>query len=302
MLPLPERVGSYRLAKLIGEGGMGLVFAGVRDDDLFDHRVAIKLIHPDRFGPGAIARFNRERRLLARLDHPYIARLIDGGVTDEGWPYIIMEMIEGHTIDRYVVACGCDAKAIVALLIGAAEALQAAHDALVIHGDIKLDNILVRLDGSPRLLDFGVARLADVEPPHELAARTAAFCAPEVTRGEISTPQSDIYSFGVLMRSLLVERTANADRTLEAIAAKATAAEPSNRYFNVSGLLYDLHRWRERRPVSARHRDIPYVVGLFVQRHRLSSAIVATSLVDRHRKPGPRLLAGGHWERLIISN
>ena len=256
---------------------MGLVFAGVRDDGLFDHRVAIKLIHPDRFGPAAINRFNRERRLLARLDHPNIARLIDGGVTEDGWPHIIMELIEGTTIDRHVADKGCDTDTIVALLIGTAEALLAAHDALVIHGDIKPDNILVRVDGTPRLLDFGVARLADVEPPSELTGRTAAFCAPEVRRGESSTARSDIYSFGCLMQRLLPAH--GADRTLEAIAAKAAAVDPTDRYDHVGALLLDLRRWRAREPVSVRRHDLSYVAGLFVRRHWISSAIVAMLLL-----------------------
>jgi hypothetical protein len=279
MLPLPERVGSYRLIELIGEGGMGLVFAGVRDDGLFDHRVAIKLIHPDRFGPAAIERFNRERRLLARLDHPFIARLIDGGITDDGWPYIIMELIEGQTIDRHISQHSCDADAVIAMLIGAAEALQAAHEALVIHGDIKPENILIRPDGTPRLLDFGVARLADIEPPRELAARTAAFCAPELRRGESSSLRSDIYSFGALMRRLLFDEGAIQDRSLESIASKAAATDPSERYGNAAALLSDLRRWRTRQPVSARERTLPYVAGLFIRRNWLSSAIVATLLL-----------------------
>jgi serine/threonine protein kinase/tetratricopeptide (TPR) repeat protein len=286
LLPLPERVGSYRLDELIGEGGMGLVFAGVRDDGLFDHRVAVKLIHPDRFSPAAITRFNRERRILAQLDHPNIARLIDGGVTDDGWPYIIMELIDGTTIDQHVADDPHNTDAIIGLLIGTAEALQAAHEALVIHGDIKPDNVLVHRDGKPRLLDFGVSRLADVDPPSELSGRTAAFCAPEVRLGESSTLRSDIYSFGRLMQSLLPKdrrvRPKNArlvDRTLGAIAAKATAADPVERYEYIGALLSDLRCWRTRFPVSVRRHDPLYVTGLFIRRHRLSSGIVAILLI-----------------------
>lgn len=286
ILPLPDRVGNYRLAELIGEGGMGLVFAGVRDDGLFDHRVAIKLIHPDRFGASAIARFNRERRLLARLDHPHIARLIDGGVTDDGWPYIIMELIEGRTIERFVHDESRSPETIVGLLLGTAEALRAAHESLVIHGDIKPDNIMIRPDGTPRLLDFGVARLANLEPPSGLTGRTAAFCAPEVLRGDSSTLRSDIYGFGMLMRALLPNATSSstgaariADRTLEAIAAKASADNPADRYEHVGDLASDLRRWRSCLPVSARRPNVKYTIGLFMRRHLLASAIVLALLI-----------------------
>lgn len=273
-LALPKSVGNYWLEALLGEGGMGLVFAARRCDGLFEHEVAVKLIHPDRFDATAIDRFNAERRMLARLDHPGIARLIDGGVTDDGWPYIIMERVAGDGIDTHCERHRLATDARVDLLIAVAGAVQAAQSALVIHGDIKPDNVMVGADGLPRLLDFGIARLADGEAPIGLQPRTAAFAAPARVAGAAPTIAADVYALGMLLRHLIPARS----RDLAAIADRATAAMPAARYGTAGEMALDLTRWREGRPVEARPATLGYVLARLVARHRLAAAVAAASL------------------------
>lgn len=165
----PERVGVYRLTACIGRGGMGEVWRAERDDGLFDHHVAIKLMRPARLGPQLTAFFDRERRLLARMRHPGIARLFDGGVSAEGVPWFAMDLIDGVAVDRWSKAqpppgfgrgsAREDVAMRVRLAIRIGEAVQHAHQSLIVHADLKSENILVDAAGEPRLVDFGIAHL-----------------------------------------------------------------------------------------------------------------------------------------------
>ena len=166
---IPERIGAYRLTEVVGEGGMGLVCKGERADGLFEQTVAIKLMRPGLLGPALLARFAEERRLLARLSHPNIAQLFDGGTDEAGNAYIVMEFIDGPTITDYLkqLATRVDARAwlhaTLTLFEQACMAVQAAHQQLIVHADIKPGNVLVTAAGQVKLLDFGIARLLNVQ-------------------------------------------------------------------------------------------------------------------------------------------
>ncbi len=203
-------LGPWRLVDVIGRGGMGVVYRAERADDAFTRQAAVKVIGPGADAAGVVARFRRERQTLADLDHRNIARLLDGGSTPEGQPYFVMEYVDGIRLDRY-----CDEQALpvadrVELFVRVCNGVQYAHQNLVVHRDIKPDNILVTPDGTPKLLDFGVARLVSREPGPNDAADTAAtwlmtpdFASPEQMAGRASAMSTDVYSLGVVLYVLL---------------------------------------------------------------------------------------------------
>ena len=154
-----RRVGPYRLTRELGEGGMGRVYEAVRDDDQFHKRVALKMVKPGRETGSVLRRFRYEREILAGLDHPHIAALYDGGVTDDGHPYFAMEFVEGEPIDRYCASRNLSVGERLALFGSVCAAVQHAHRNLVVHRDLKPSNILVTADGGVKLLDFGIAKL-----------------------------------------------------------------------------------------------------------------------------------------------
>ena len=208
----PARIGPWRLLRILGRGGMGAVHLGERDDGAFEQRVAIKVLAPTLGARLARARFDRERRILARMEHPNVARLFDGGVTPEGLPYLAMEYVEGRPIDQYVREEGLSIEARLTLFLQVLEAVSFAHANLVIHRDLKPSNILVDQRGSVKLLDFGIARLLDSEGDEEepstltrggLVALTPAHASPEQLRGEVVTTASDVFSLGILLHLLL---------------------------------------------------------------------------------------------------
>lgn len=267
----PPRVGPFRLLERVGTGGMGSVWRAVRDDGLYEQVVAVKFVHVG-LGPAAARRFEAERRLLARLEAPGIARLIDGGVTSDGLAYLVMEFVEGRPIDA-----ACRGLAIgqrVALFAEAARAVQFAHARLVVHGDLKPANILVDSTGRARLVDFGVGRLLEGETAgDERHPLTADFASPERRAGAPPSIADDVFALSVVLR-LLTEDAADAD--LSAIAAKGTDADERSRYASVADLMADLDRWKERLPVRARAPTSAYRAERFLARHgRLVAATVA---------------------------
>ena len=204
-------IGPYRILREIGEGGMGAVYLAVRDDETFHKQVAIKLLLPGVRSVSLVRRFRAERQILATLEHPNIARLLDGGATADGRPYLVMEYIDGSAIDAYCDTHRLSVGERLAIFCRVCEAVHYAHQNLVVHRDIKPSNILVTEDGQPRLLDFGIAKL--IEPgalPYPLEATrtdqrpmTPSYASPEQVRGRTVTTASDVYSLGVLLYNLL---------------------------------------------------------------------------------------------------
>ena len=206
--PAPERLGPYKIVRMLGEGGMGAVYLAERDDDEFMQQVAIKvargLLDPER-----VRQFRTERQILAWLEHPNIARLLDGGTTADGLPYLVMEHVEGQPIDAYCNERRLDVTARLHLFLDVCDAVSHAHRSLIVHRDIKPSNIMVTDDGVPKLLDFGIARLALEGGPDASAGggphgmMTPYYASPEVVRGGQVTTAADVYALGVLLHELL---------------------------------------------------------------------------------------------------
>jgi serine/threonine protein kinase/tetratricopeptide (TPR) repeat protein len=208
-LPPETRVGLYRLTSVIGEGGMGTVYRAVRDDDEFRKEVAIKILKLGMEADSIIERFRRERQILANLSHPNIARLFDGGTTADGRPYFVMELIEGQPLHEYCDSHHLTTLQRVELFKPICSALMYAHQNLIVHCDLKPGNILVTGDGTPKLLDFGIAKMlepgAGAQETTVTVARmmTPEYASPEQIRGEPINTSTDIYSLGVLLYELL---------------------------------------------------------------------------------------------------
>jgi serine/threonine-protein kinase len=310
------RVGPYRVVREIGHGGMGTVYLAERDDDQFRQRVALKLV---RGGLGwnevVVRRFVEERQILALLDHPNIARLLDGGITDDGLPWFAMEYVEGSPIDTYVRDRALPVDERLALFLSVCDAVQHAHRNLIVHRDLKPSNILVGSDARPRLLDFGIAKLlARVEEGRGaltstgLRVMTPEYASPEQIRGDPITVAADVYSLGVLLYELLagqrpyrvtgrlpheVERaileeeparpstvvdSSNRRRLrgdLDTIVLTAMQKDPRRRYASVEQLAGDVRLHLSGQPISARAETRLYRWGKFVRRHRLGVAAAA---------------------------
>ena len=213
-VPRVPRVGPYQLEKRIGRGGMGSVWLASRTDQEYQKKVAVKMVKRGMDSTEILRRFRMERQVLARLDHPNIARLIDGGSTADGLPYLVMEYVEGTPIDQYCESHQSTISERLDLFRSVCAAVQYAHSNLVVHRDIKAGNILVTAGGIPKLLDFGIAKLmdADLSPSMaadtrpEMRAMTLEYASPEQVRGEPITTASDVYSLGVLLYRLLAGR------------------------------------------------------------------------------------------------
>src|SRR5579864_1867811 len=213
----PERIGPYRILRELGRGGMGVVYLGERADGEYKKRVAIKLITAGRRTAaadplGMERRFRRERQILAQLEHPGIARMIDGGATEEDQPYFVMEYIEGLPLLDYSDAHRLTLSARLMLFLSVCDAVLDAHRRLIVHRDLKPGNILVTPDGSAKLLDFGLARFLDPGESAEeitqavLPMMTPAYASPEQIRGELYSVSGDVYSLGVVLYELLAAR------------------------------------------------------------------------------------------------
>ncbi len=210
-----ERIGPYRILDRIAEGGMGVVFLAERADQEFDKKVAVKLIRSGMDTRSIVERFRRERQILAGLEHPNIAHLLDGGSTSDGRPYFVMEYVEGEPIDLYCDHHRLGLEARLDLFLTVCDAIGHAHQNLVVHRDLKPSNILVTEEGTAKLLDFGIAKLLDEEGTEPEAteltrpgekALTPSFASPEQVRGELVSTASDVYSLGVILYRLLSGR------------------------------------------------------------------------------------------------
>jgi eukaryotic-like serine/threonine-protein kinase len=206
-----KRVGLYKILRQIGLGGMGRVYLAERADDQFRKRVALKAVRPELFNEHALRRFQNERQTLAVLDHPNIIKLLDGGTTDEGVPYLVTEYVEGLPIDRYSVSAGLSVRQRLELFFTLLSAVHYAHQHLIVHRDLKPGNIIVTPSGVPKLLDFGIAKLLQPEysantlelTQSGMQPMTPNFASPEQITGQPITTASDIYSLGVILYQLL---------------------------------------------------------------------------------------------------
>jgi eukaryotic-like serine/threonine-protein kinase len=211
--PTGKRVGAYQLITPVGEGGMGTVYLATRADEAYQQQVAIKLMHPG-FGPsqGMLLRFSAERQILANLNHPNIARLVDGGMTSDGIPYLVMEYVEGVPIDDYCRQRNLSTDDRLQLFRTVCSAVEYAHKNLVVHRDLKPANILVTAEGIPKLLDFGIAKLLDPQAGTLAVTQaserlmTPEYASPEQMRGDQITTATDVYALGVLLYELLAGR------------------------------------------------------------------------------------------------
>jgi hypothetical protein len=306
-----RRIGPYLLVEEIGAGGMGAVYRARREDQNFQQEVAVKLMRASlEHRPEAVRRFLAERQILAALAHPNIARLLDGGYTSESTHYIVMEYVAGTPITDYCARNGLDLKARLRLFLQLADGVQFAHQHLVIHRDIKPANVLVTAEGTPKLLDFGIAKLLDpaVAGPQTTALQlTRDYASPEQLRGKGMTTASDVYSLGVLLYELVagqrpyqladipLDQAIDAVCTkdppppgavspdvpgdLDAIVMKALRKEPESRYASVREFAEDIDRYLSIRPVLARQGTYRYVARKFVRRHRFGVATAAAACI-----------------------
>jgi tetratricopeptide (TPR) repeat protein len=320
----PVRLGEYRVLRELGRGGMGVVYLCARDDNRFEKLVAIKVMSGGLVDPIGSRRFLDEHRILASLDHPDIARLLDAGASDTGVPYVVMEYVEGESIDTYCVAQRLSIRQRLTLFWRVCGAVQYSHEHLVVHRDIKAGNILVTRDGSPKLLDFGIAKLLDpggFDPQvtrTTLRALTPESASPEQVRGEPVTVATDVYSLGVLLYRLLTGRgpyrgdmstesgvmravcdeeplrpSATPDLSqhrelrgdLDLITLKALHKDTARRYSSVEQLARDVERHLNRLPVLAAPDGWIYRAQKFMARNWLGVGATAAVMLA--------LLAGG---------
>jgi non-specific serine/threonine protein kinase/serine/threonine-protein kinase len=232
---LGTRIGTYKLVERIGDGGMGTVYRAERDDGQFQQVVAIKLVRAGLHDHELLRRLRGERQILALLEHPYIARLLDGGVSSSGRPYIVMEHIEGSRITDYCESNHLNIPQRLALFRQICSAVHYAHQRLVVHRDIKPSNILVAKDGTPKLLDFGIAKILDSSAAgvegHTLTGlnpMTPEYASPEQIQGQALTTATDIYSLGVLLYELLAYQKPykTAGKTPQEVARLVCESEP----------------------------------------------------------------------------
>lgn len=280
----PPQVGLYRLDELVGSGGMGAVYRASRSDGLFDQTVAIKFVRPLR-GIGAVEPLvDAERRLLARMQHPGIAHILDGGTTANGLHFLVMEFVDGVALDEHVAEQRLDTRRVVGLLREVCAAVAHAHQHLVLHCDIKPANILVTAEGRPKLIDFGVARIQDVIDASLPQGYTRAYASPQRLAGEPATTADDVYSLGCVLAELTGGAWPGADASaapghidaeLAAVIGKALAPQREVRYASVRAFDDDLAAWLARRPVSALPDHWRYRLHKLMQRHPWQSAAAA---------------------------
>jgi len=302
-----RRIGPYRVVSVIGEGGMGLVLLAQRVDGEFSQEVAVKVIRSASLAERSIAQFQAERQILADLEHPNIARLLDGGTTEENLPYVVMENVVGEPLDVYLKGREVSLAARLQLFIAICEAVDHAHRALVVHRDIKPSNILVTDQGVPKLLDFGIAKsIAPLEQQETIEGRTLtpAYASPEQVMGQSLTTATDIYSLGIVLYECLTDQRpyettslspaeyervvtddvperpslrlkqsnstdwARFSGDLDAIVMKAMAKEPERRYVSARALANDIQRHLAHLPVTAQPDTLGYRLNRFVHRRR----------------------------------
>jgi serine/threonine protein kinase len=307
------RIGAYKILRELGHGGMGSVYLAERDDERFHQLVAIKVIKPGLGGEAIRRRFQNEMQILADLNHPNIARLFDGGETADGVPYLVMEYVEGRPIDVYCAENELSTEQRLQIFSTVCAAVQYAHQHLVIHRDIKPGNILVTSDGSPKLVDFGIAKLLDQDTPDATATAmqfmTPDYASPEQVLGVSVTTATDVYSLGVVLYELLSGRRPYRVKSrvpheiaqaiceqdpapptlqkrlhgdLDNIVLMAMRKEPQRRYATAEQFAEDIQRHLNGLPVRARADTFGYRAGKFIRRQKVvvaAAALLALTLL-----------------------
>lgn len=298
LLPMEGvQIGPYRVAEKIGTGGMGNVYLAHRVQGGFEQTVALKLTKYGMGTPRAVEHFEAERSILASLQHPNIARLIDGGITDEGRPWFAMEYVKGENLISWSERLNLHVKQRLELFLKISEAVQYAHKNLIVHRDLKPANIMVTgddVDPQVRLLDFGIAQILEGpdDPGSERRAMTRAYASPEQRAGNATSTSSDIYSLGVILHQLLAGchpdtqfrndgcNPAPIHRELSAICEKALQEDPEQRFQNASEMSDEIRSWLKERPVSVYSRAPLYRAGKWLNRNRAASFIGIFALIS----------------------
>ena len=312
-----KSIGKYKILREIGRGGMGAVYEASRDDGQFSQKVALKLIKRGMDSDEILRRFRNERQILASLKHENITSLLDGGITESGSPYYVMEFVEGAPIDEFCEKLSVDEK--LKLFRQVCSAVAYAHARLVVHRDLKPSNVIVTDAGTAKLLDFGIAKVLDTHdlPSHKTATQlgmmTPQYASPEQIRGEQVTTSADVYSLGLLLYEILTGKSAFdfSDKSLDEIrkiitetsprrpslvdsrfkisnsklfaseidniVLKALNKEPSRRYLTVQEFSNDIKRYLDGMPVKAQPDSVRYRFGKFVKRNKTS--VIAASVV-----------------------
>ncbi|HET8897718.1 MAG TPA: protein kinase [Rhodanobacteraceae bacterium] len=312
-----SRIGPYRLIEVLGKGGMGAVWLAERADGEFEQQVALKLIRLGMDSEHVKRQFRHERELLARLRHPNIAALIDGGLDDRGRPWFAMERVEGRPLGAWVRDRHPDLPARLQLFAKLCLAVAHAHQHLIVHRDLKPSNVLVQADGEPRLLDFGIAKLVEQEGGEHTATQhrflTRDFAAPEQLRGEPAGTSTDVYALGLILFELLTgARYRKLDKSggeitlrpsmvlagdasgntapagiargdlrgdLDAIVMHALALDPERRYPGAQQLADDVRRYLDGKPIEARPDSFVYRASKFVRRNRAAMVVGALGVL-----------------------
>ena len=307
-LPPGSRIGPFELVAVLGEGGTSTVFHARREMQGVRQDVALKVLRRGLYSPDAQRQFRRERLALGQLQHPGIARLIEGGVTDNGLAYIALDLVEGKPITDYARENRLDLRARLGLFLQVCRSVEAAHRALIVHRDLKPSNVLVTANNEVKLLDFGIAKLLDRndETQTRLPAFTPAYAAPEQRDGGLVTTATDVYALGILLGELVTGQrlTGQTGRTpssqitggeapgalpaaapvtrralrgdIDNIVLKAIETEPERRYASAGAFADDIVRMLEGRPVAAHPPSRTYRARKFIQRHR--GGVAATVL------------------------
>lgn len=308
------RFGVWKVGEPLGQGGMGEVYRVERDDGEFNQSAALKLMRP--LSDTYRQRFLSERQILAELDHPGIARILDGGIGSDGRPFMVQEFVEGLSIDQWCARNACSLSDKVRLIVAVCEAVSHAHGKLIVHGDIKPSNVLVTHEGRSRLIDFGVAQqIGQSADPIMRSPVSVEYAAPELVEGQAATVMTDVYGLAATLfelvagrppievggltlpvalraiadeaptrlRSLLSDDVARTPlaHDLEAILDKGLSKRPSDRYVTVERFSADLQRALALEPVRAREGERGYRAGRFLRRRRLpiaAAAVVVMSL------------------------
>lgn len=276
-LPPGTRLGAWQLVELIGSGGMGRVYLAERADGAFEKQVAIKVLRRERRLADAV--IEHERALLARLEHPGLTRLLDGGISDDNDVFLVMELVQGRTLDIWCAAHQPTFDQRLDLFKQILDAVAYAHRQLIVHGDLKPGNIIIDSERRARVLDFGVARMLSSDKDKSVRAVTPGWTAPECLDGAPPDVTSDVHNLGQLLAYLAHAPDARPDARLPAdltaIIQHATATQPDARYPGVTSLRNDLGRFRKGYPVHARNGGNAYRAQRFVRRHWIGAGFAA---------------------------